>query len=227
MARQLRLELRRPSSSRREDFIISPTNLDAVRALDAWPAWFGGCLALIGPPGSGKSHLAQAWAAKVDAAVLTAADGSIAADLAPLQGRPILIEDAHKGVADETLFHLINMAGDEGGGLLLTALVAPQSWPANLPDLRSRLNAMPVAELQPPDDLVLEGLLKHFFRERNITPADDLIPYLLRRIERSAMSAREIVDRLDEAAVADHRQVSRALARQFFEIEDESLDFGE
>jgi len=227
VARQLRLELRRPSSFRREDFIVSPTNADAVRAVDAWPAWFGGCLALIGPIGSGKSHLAQAWAAKVGATVLTAADGSIATDLAPFQGRPILIEDADRGVADDTLFHLINMAGDEGGGLLLTALVAPQGWPADLPDLRSRLNAMPVAELQPPDDLVLEGLLQHFFRERNITPSDDLIPYLLRRIERSSASAREIVDRLDEAAVADHRQVSRALARQFFEIEGETFDFGE
>ena len=227
MARQLRLELRRPNSSRREDFIVSPTIADAVRAVDAWPAWYGGCLALIGPTGSGKSHLAQAWAARVDAAVLTAGDGSSAADLAPLQGRPILIEDAHLGVADETLFHLINMAGDEGGGLLLPAPIAPQAWPASLPDLRSRLNAVPVAELPPPDDMVMEGLLKIFFRERNITPSDDLIPYLLRRIERSALSAREIVDRLDEAAVADHRPVSRALARQIFEIEGETLDIGE
>lgn len=206
---------------------MSPTNADAVRAVDAWPTWFGGCLALIGPVGSGKSHLAQAWAAKVGATVLTAKDGSIDAELAPLQGRPILIEDADRGVADETLFHLINMAGDEGGGLLLTALAAPHSWTANLPDLRSRLNAMPIAELSPPDDLVLEGLLKHFFREQNITPSDDLIPYLLKRIERSAVSAREIVNRLDEAAVADHRPISRALARQFFEIEGETLNIGE
>jgi len=227
VARQLRLELRRPSSFRREDFIVSPTNADAVRAVDSWPAWYGGCLALVGPTGSGKSHLARAWATRVDAAVLDAEHGSTASDLAPLQGRPILIEDAHQGVADETLFHLINMAGDEGAGLLLTAPMAPQAWSASLPDLRSRLNAVPVAELPPPDDMVLEGLLKNFFRERNITPADDLIPYLLRRIERSAVSARDIVDRLDEAAVADHRAVSRALARQIFEIEDETLDIGE
>jgi chromosomal replication initiation ATPase DnaA len=223
----LRLELRRPNNFRREDFIVSPSNVDAVRAVDAWPSWYGGCLALIGPPGSGKTHLAQAWVAKAGAAVLDAGDSSTAAELAPLQGRPILIENAHCGVADETLFHLINMAGDDGAGLLLTAPIAPQAWPAGLPDLRSRLNAMSVAELPPPDDLVLEGLLQHFFRERNITPSDDLIPYLLRRIERSAARAREIVDRLDEAAVADHRPVSRALARQIFEIEGETIDIGE
>lgn len=224
MARQLRLELRQAISFSREDFVISLTNAHVLRALDAWPAWYGGCLALVGPPGSGKSHLALAWAAKVGALVLR---GGSVIDLAPVHHRPVLIEDADHGVGDEALFHLINRAGGEGGGLLLTSRSLPQAWPARLPDLRSRLNAMSVAELPPPDDVVLEGLLRAFFRERSISPAEDLIPYLLRRIERSAMSARQIVERLDEAAVAEHRPVSRALARQFFEIEDETLDAGE
>jgi chromosomal replication initiation ATPase DnaA len=215
--------LRRATDHRREAFIVSPTNAEAIRAIDAWPSWFGGCLALVGPPSSGKTHLGLAWAGAVGAAVMSAED-TARADLAPLQRRPILLEDADRGVADETLFHLINMAGQGGGGLLLTARFAPQTWSASLPDLRSRLNAMPVAELAPPDDVVLEGLLDNFFRERNITPTDDIIPYLLKRIERSAASARDIVDRLDEASVAEHRPVTRALARQFFENEGERLD---
>jgi len=224
---QLRLELQRPVSFRREDFIVSATNVDAVRAVDAWPAWYGGCLALIGPSGSGKSHLSRAWASQVDAVALNLSEHRGADELASLQGRPILIEDADQGVPDETLFHLINMAGADGAGLLLTAAVAPNAWPASLPDLRSRLNALPVAELAPPDDAVLQGLLINFFRERNIRPADDLIPYLLRRIERSALRAREIVERLDEVADAEQRAVSRALARQIFEIEGQSPDIDE
>ncbi|HEX4180141.1 MAG TPA: chromosomal replication initiator DnaA [Caulobacteraceae bacterium] len=227
MARQLRLELRGPSSAGREDFIVSPTNADAVRALDAWPSWYGGCLVLIGPSGSGKSHLARTWAMRVGAEIFTAGKGCDFTAPGALQGRPILVEDAHFGAPDEALFHLINMAGDPGGGLLMTAQAAPRTWPANLPDLRSRLNALPVAELPPPDDAVLEGLLRNFFRERSITPSDDLIPYLLKRIERSALSAREIVERLDEAAYADQKPVTRALARHFFENEGETFDIGE
>lgn len=226
MARQLRLKLRRPVSFRRDDFIVSTTNAEAVRTVDAWPAWFGGCLALIGPSGSGKTHLGQSWAAQVGALVIEPKH-SRTNELMALRGRPILIDDADQGVADETLFHLINMAGEPGAGLLLIAKVAPQAWTATLPDLRSRLKAMSVAELPPPDDTVLEGLLSNFFRERSITPREDLIPYLLKRIERSAVSAREIVDRLEEASIADQKAVNRALARQFFEIEGETLDIDE
>jgi chromosomal replication initiation ATPase DnaA len=227
VARQLGLKLGRPSSVRREDFVVSPSNAEAVRAVDAWPAWYGGCLVLIGPAGSGKSHLAQVWASQVDALVLNAEQIVAPLGLAAAQGRPTLVEDLPLGVTDEALFHLINMAGAPGGGLLMTAQAHPRTWPASLPDLRSRLNALPVAELPPPDDAVLEGMLRKFFRERNISPSDELIPYLAKRIERSATSAMDIVERLDEASVAEHKPVSRVLARQFFENEDETLDMGE
>jgi chromosomal replication initiation ATPase DnaA len=134
----------------------------------------------------------------------------------------VLVEDAEKA-HPETLFHLINMAG-AGGGLLLTSRLHPRAWPAELPDLRSRLNALHVAEIGEPDDVVLEGVLRKFFRERNIKPAEEVYPYLMRRIERSIRMAREIVSRLDEAADAEERDITRALARQILESDSRTLD---
>ena len=224
MARQFRLELGRPTPFRRADFIVSPQNADAVRALDAWPNWHGGCLTLVGPAGSGKSHLALTWAACAHAAIVRAGDTPSPLDLERLAGRPVLFEDADRGAGDEALFHLINMAGAPGGGLLLPARPPPSAWAAALPDLRSRLNALPVAELPAPDDAILTATLNKFFRERNIKPADDLIPYLLRRIERSIPRALEIVVLLDEAADAEQRPISRALARQILENEGAGPD---
>jgi len=214
--RQLRLKLRRPPSFARSDFVHSPTNEAALKALDAWPAWHGGCLALIGPEGSGKTHLAREWASRVRAFAPAAG----IRDLGDLHGQPVVLEDADQADG-ETLFHLINMAG-AGGGLLLTSRLAPRDWPAALPDLRSRLAALPVAVLGEPDDLVLEGVLRKFFRERNIKPAEDVYPYLIRRIERSVKRAREVVTRLDEAADAEERDITRALARQILESEEDS-----
>ena len=220
MTRQLRLKLRRPVSFAREDFVRGPSNAQALAALDAWPGWPGGALALFGPTGVGKSHLARGWAAAAGAVVLD----RHSPDIASAAGRPVLLEDVDQGVDDEALFHLINMAGREGGGLLLTAREAPSAWTTSLPDLRSRLNALFVAEIEEPDDEVLEGVLKKFFRERSIRPPKEVYPYLLRRMQRSIPYAREIVKRLDEAADDEQRPISRTLARQILEDDMENLD---
>ena len=147
-----------------------------------------------------------------------------APNLAAADGRPALLEDVDEGAPDEALFHLINIAARPGGGLLLTARAPPACWSAGLPDLRSRLNALPIALIGEPDDSVLEGALRKFFSERSIRPSQDLYSYLLKRMERSIPGAREIVRRLDEAGDGDIRPVSRVLAREILEGDSQNLD---
>jgi len=219
--RQLRLQLAARASHRRETFIVSSSNAEAVRALDAWPTWHNGVLALVGLEGSGKTHLAEAWLNEANAVQVEPAFPP--SDLRELAGRRVLVEHADRS-DPETLFHLINMAVQPGAGLLLTARTAPATWPTSLPDLRSRLNALHVAELGPPDDELLEGVLQKFFRERHIRPSDDIFPYLIRRMERSVPVALALVEKLDEASDAEQRSVSRALARQILEEDDGTPD---
>jgi len=216
---QLRLNLRQRTPRGLEQIIVSPSNAAAIEALERWPAWPAGCLALIGPEGSGKSLLARTWAARTGARIVAAADSEVS----HLRGGAILFEDADAAPAEETLFHLINMVV-QGATLLVTGRTAPQSWTTALPDLRSRLNALMVAQIGEPDDLLLEGVLRKFFRERNIRPADDVYPYLVRRIERSILAAKLVVSRLDDLADAGQREITRALARQILEQEDATLD---
>jgi chromosomal replication initiation ATPase DnaA len=180
--------------------------------IDSWPTWPGGALALIGPEGSGKSHIAQAWAkAKGARVVLPSEDIDLGCH------GPLLVEDADRSPADDRLFHLLNAAGADGVTLLLTARSAPKGWPSQLPDLRSRLNALTIAELRAPDDAVLSGVLRKLFRERMIEPPDDLIDYLLRRIERSVPAAAAVVGLLDEEGAAQQRDINRAFARKTLE----------
>ena len=220
--KQLRLHLKRAPSYARKEFIASASNASAVAALDAWPAWHGGRLALVGPEGSGKTHLAEEWAARVGAVSLGPGDF----DVSSLRGRAVLVEDVDRRAADEALFHLINLA-DAGASLLLTARTPPRSWPTDLPDLRSRFNALLVARIEAPDDVVLEGVLRKLFRERNIRPADDVLAYLIHRIERSIPTAKDVVSRIDELADAEKRDITRALARRILEREDQTLDLFE
>ena len=215
---QLRLQLERAATHAREDFVASQCNAVALAALDSWPNWHAGQLALVGPEGSGKTHLAKAWASRVGAVIVSR--GAI--DLPNLRGQAVLFEDTDRAAADDLLFHLLNMA-ESGGSLLITARTTPRSWPTKLADLRSRLNALPVAQIQAPDDVVLEGVLRKFFRDLNIRPTEDVYPYLVRRIERSVPAARDVVSRLDEAADAEQREITLALARQILDHEDRTL----
>lgn len=219
---QLSLGLQATPAVTREAFVVSPSNEEAVRALDGFPDAVGGVLALAGPHGAGKTHLLTAWADRVGAVLLTGELAAVA-DLEALQGRLVALDDADLA-DDETLFHLFNMAGEAGAGLVLAARRAPVAWEAALPDLRSRLNAARVVMLEEPDDAVLRGVLVRFFAEASVKPSPDLLEYLVRRIERSVPDAREVVRRLIEAAAPQHRPVTRALAREVLEAETRTGD---
>ncbi|RRN64151.1 chromosomal replication initiator DnaA [Caulobacter sp. 602-1] len=218
MSTQFRLPLTAAPRYGREDFAVSGCNADAVARLDAWPNWPEGRLALVGPVGVGKTHLARTWARAADAVVIDAPHGG-GVDLPALRGRAILVEDADQrsasaALSDEDLFHILNMAGVDGGSVLLTARVAPIAWSSSVPDLRSRLNALTVAEIDEPDDVVLRAVLERAFRAEHLKPDPDLYPYLIARLPRSAAEALAAAKLLDEAASQQHRAVNKALARE-------------
>ena len=198
------------------DFVVSAPNLEAFTRLQSWPGADGAAAALVGEGGTGKSHLASLWAERTGARTV---DATLPFEGLDLEDRPLLVEDADRGFADATLFHLINLGRRPGCGLLITGRSAPSTWATTLPDLRSRLNALPVLTLEPPDDAVLEGMLQRFFRRRRILPSQELLAYLVRRIDRSADAAEAAVARLDAEAAAKGKPVGRKLARKLFDDE--------
>lgn len=215
-ADQMRLPLQSDLPEGAEGFVVSDCNRAAVEALADWPNLIGGVMAICGPAGCGKSRLGQIWAERVGAVALHGAEAALI-DPLEIEGRPVLLDRA-MDADDETLFHLINLTQATGGALLLVSRPAPSAWAVALPDLRSRLDAVISVPMEAPDDAVLSAMLEARFAERGIRPQRDVIPYLLRRIDRSAAAAADVVERLD----ALHRPVTRALARAVVEGAEES-----
>lgn len=220
--RQLALALPVRPALRREDFLVTGANADAVAWLDRWPDWPAPALALYGPAGCGKSHLAEVWRARSGAGLLRAAD-LIDADLLALAARPQVVEDVDGGVDERKLLHLYNMLAERGGSLLLTGSLPPARWRIGLADLRSRLNAVPAVRLGPPDDPLIAAVLVKLFADRQIKVGEEVIGFLLGRMERSFAAARGLVAALDSAALAEGRPVTVPLARRI--LQDGTNDY--
>lgn len=213
-ASQIPLDLGHAPSFEIEDFIVSGSNEVASKLVQSWPSWPAKVVALVGPASSGKSHLARAWAADAGA-VIYGADMA-ASDLTP--GRPVLAEDLHaQGRTDDEIFHLLNWAKEISSSLLITSRQHPNRWPVSLPDLRSRLATILVGEILQPDDELLMLLMAKLFSDRQLQVDMAVLTYAVPRIERSFSAVYAFVARIDAAALAGKRKISRALAKSCIE----------
>ena len=215
MAQQLTFDLPSIPALGREDFFVSPANALAVAALDGWRDWPMRKLALCGPTGAGKTHMAHVFAAATGAAIVQARDVANA-DLPALAPHPLVIENlptiAGDAAAERAMFHLHNLSQAEGGTLLITAAQAPARWPLTLPDLASRMQACGVAQIDPPDDHLLAAVIAKLFADRQLNVDADVITYLTLRMDRSFAAAHSIVSQLDAISLTEKRPITKPLA---------------
>lgn len=217
MSRQLSFDLPVRPALGRDDFYVSPANATAVGMIEAWQDWPARKLVLAGPTGSGKTHLAHVWAGMSGARVVAARDLANA-DIPALAASHVAVEDAREiarnPAAEEALFHLHNLTLAEGHALLVTADMSPQLWGLGLPDLASRMQGTPLVTLDAPDDSLLTAVMMKLFTDRQLSPAPEVIPFLVPRMARSFDAARTLVAALDDTALETGRPINRSLARQ-------------
>jgi chromosomal replication initiation ATPase DnaA len=211
---QIPLELPLEPRFARAAFLPAASNVAALSAVDRWPDWPGRVLLLLGPPGSGKSHLTAIWAQKADAPVLSA-DGLPGVEELAQSGHRAFAVDGLERLRDETaLFHLLNLVNENGLSLLLTARQPPREDFFRLPDLLSRIRRAPLVEIGAPDDELIRAVLEKLLRDRQLKFDPTLVAFLERRLERSLEAARAFVAELDRESLARGRPVTRALAAE-------------
>lgn len=217
MADQLILDFPVETAFGKSDFFRSPANALAIDMVEAWESWPVNRLVLIGPEGSGKSHLAHIWAG-LSGADLFPATGIEALDADAVTQRALCIEDVHLIAGDmaaqTALFHIHNFALERGTPLMMTGRGPVAGWGLTLPDLNSRLSSAATVALEPPDDALLAAVMVKQFADRQNVITPDLISYLVLRVERSFTAARDVASALDAYAIANKRPITRRLAAE-------------
>jgi chromosomal replication initiation ATPase DnaA len=213
--RQLAFALPHAESLTRDNFLEGPANEAGLALIERWPDWPNRIMLLVGPEGSGKSHLAAIWAEEAGARSIPAHALSLTAVPGALATGALVVEDLkHADFDERAMFHLMNLAREDEAFVLMTARVAPSAFEVELRDLRSRLRAVPTVPLLPPDDLLFRSLIVKFCADRQMSIDETVVSYLVSRIERSYAAARQAVDLLDTEALRLGRPVTRALAAE-------------
>lgn len=211
-----------------EDFLVSASNAAALETVERWPDWPHWALVVTGPEMSGKTHLANVWRMKSNAALVAAADVSDAIVATLSSHRALVVENLETGLGDErAMFHLLNLAREHAYSILMTSRASPGELAVELPDLRSRLRATPVAVIQPPDEHLLQGVLIKHFADRQLLVEPHVVAYIMRHMERSMRAAQETVADLDRRALAAHRRVTRALAAEVLKSGQDETGVGD
>ncbi len=213
--RQLAFALPHAESLTRDNFLEGPANEAGLTLIERWPDWPNRIMLLVGPEGSGKSHLAAIWAEEAGARSISARALTPTSVPGALATGALVVEDLKPAGFDErAMFHLMNLAREDEASMLMTARLAPSAFDVELRDLRSRLRAVPTVQLLPPDDLLFRGLIVKFCADRQLSIDETVVSYLASRIERSCAAARQAVDLLDTEALRLGRPVTRALAAE-------------
>lgn len=208
-------------SYREEDFLVSDANKEAYRwmtqPLEAWPA---NAFNLYGPPASGKTHLAHLWKLRHHAGWLPL---ERLKDTSP----PVLLEGHQTWVAEgpviadyeKAWFHLLNTLQQEKKHLLITSRPPLSRGKLTLPDLASRLLALPTAALREPDDALLEAVFYKRFSDMQLKVSPEVVRYLLGRMERSFVSLDTIIKKLDALSLVEKKNITLPLARKILETQ--------
>jgi chromosomal replication initiation ATPase DnaA len=211
--RQLAFALPHAESFTRDNFLEGPANAAGLALVDSWPDWPNRVMLLIGPEGSGKSHLAAIWAEQSGARATSAHTLTPTEVPTALATGALVIEDLSSADIDErALFHLLNLAREDGAFVLMTARAPPTE--VELRDLRSRLRAVPTVQLLPPDDQLFRALIVKFCADRQLAVDESIVSYLVTRLERSYAAVRQTIEFLDAEALRLGRPVTRALAAE-------------
>jgi len=215
MGQQFLLNFKTKPAYNAVDFFVSSSNETAYKWIQQWPHWPHPVLAIYGQQGCGKSHLAHVWQ-EITHANFYELETLSHANLEDIfDHNPCMIIDNidHRGY-EELLFHIYNLAYSNKGYVLLVCEQSPENWNIKLPDLRSRLNAIPKCKIEAPDELLRLALIQKLFTDQQITLTEDLQQFILEKAPSSFIGLQKYIEKICYTSFVEKKKISKNLLKK-------------
>ena len=205
------------------DFFVSESNFYAYNLLLSWPNWEKKIINIHGERYSGKTHLIEIFLEKNKGLIIDI-NKLKNYDLEKLRFNQNIIIDNISEKLDESLFYsLIDTIYKYNKFLILTSNKSINDLNIKLKDLKSRLKNCLFAEIQRPDDILIQALITKNLADYQITLDSKLIDYISKRITRSYSKIREFVCTIDEISLKKKKPINMKIIKEILEDRIENV----
>ena len=195
---QLILKFPTHQAYKKEDFYVSPSNLEAYDFINNWPKWIKRIINIFGPSGSGKSHLSSILKNKTPGLQINSNELKEETFLQFKIKETLIIENLDDKISEELLFSLWNVALQDNKYLLITSRKKISSYKFKLRDLISRVNSSLIIGINLPSDDLISVILAKNFSDKQIKIEKKHIDYIIKRIDRSYEKISQFILTLDK-----------------------------
>ncbi len=227
--KQMALPLKFKTFKRREDYLVSKSNQEAVKLIENYKFWqrkkkintIPGAI-IFGPKGSGKTHLFKIFEQNVSCTYLTSLNNKNLEQVG--EGKNFVLDDFVPGVKypSELVMHFLNEITYKEGSFLLISRLSPFEMDWKLDDLNSRIRSLVSSEIKWPDDVLLYSFTVKYSNQKKLHISDKKIIYILERLDRSFESVIKVIDKLDIYSLEIKEKVTYNIIKKV--LEDMSMD---
>ena len=221
--RQQLLNFEFSKSLSKNDFFVSESNFYAYSLLLSWPKWEKKIINIHGERYSGKTHLIEIFLKKNKGLIIDIKKFKNY-DLDELRFYENIIIENISDEIDESLFYsFIDTIDKYNKFLILTSNKSLNDFNFKLEDLKSRLKNCLFAEIQKPDDILIQALITKNLADYQITIDSKLIDFISKRITRSFTKIREFICTIDEISLKKKKPINMKIIKEILEGKLENI----
>jgi chromosomal replication initiation ATPase DnaA len=191
-----------------EDFYVSTNNFEAYKLIETWPKWPSKFINIFGPPGCGKTHLANIFKKKFNSFFVKAMDLNNNS-LSLIKLKECFIIDEYQNNVEEKLFYtILNQCYLSNQYIIINSSKPIQLFEIKLNDLKSRFGSFVNVGIDLPTDELIKVIISKNFSDKQVKIDSKSLEYILKNIDRSYEGIFNLINKLDNLSLSTGKSIN-------------------